>query len=73
MADKSDRGTEVAEGGKGDSEAKDDAEMAAVDTQLIGRVCFEVLTLKHYSKLQEQLGFVPRKKVAMKLLRSVGL
>jgi vacuolar protein sorting-associated protein 35 len=31
----------------------------------------EVLTLKHYSKLQEQLGFVPRKKVAMKLLRSV--
>jgi vacuolar protein sorting-associated protein 35 len=31
----------------------------------------EVLTLKHYSKLQEQLGFVPRKKVAMKLLRSI--
>ena len=31
----------------------------------------EVLDLKHYAKLLDQLAFIPRKKVAMKLLRSV--
>jgi hypothetical protein len=78
MADKSDRGTEVAEGGKGDSEAKDDAEMAAVDTQLIGRVCFEVLTLKRQGDeviaalksaiAQEEAEAVGRRDVLLTLL-----